>query len=206
MLDINWWAKFRTAHASTTHNPKAAAVALESHILFLQWFCPRKLVHQSSLCTEVVLRARKVLFKFAVRHGLLDNGLASGRPAKKPHLTKKNIRDWLELCRKYRDWVAEDWCKVVFLMELPPTFKRVWKDAYLHKKKWTFVDSCIVPTVKHPETIHGLCGVASHLAELAHSPFCQRIWSWTKNGIKKFSGQHLLRTIRSGAFGFFPLW
>ena len=56
-----------------------------------------------------------------VRRRLLDNGLASRKAAKKPFFTKKNISDRLadEFCRKHKDWVVEDWCKVIFSDEAP---------------------------------------------------------------------------------------
>ena len=51
----------------------------------------------------------------AVRRRLLtDFDLAARRPAKKAMLTAKNIRDRLAFCRKYKDWTADDWMKVMF--------------------------------------------------------------------------------------------
>uniref|UniRef100_A0A9J8A6Z0 Tc1-like transposase DDE domain-containing protein n=1 Tax=Cyprinus carpio carpio TaxID=630221 RepID=A0A9J8A6Z0_CYPCA len=62
----------------------------------------------------------------------------------KPLLSKKNIRDRLMFCRKYSEWTAEDWGKVIFSDEAPfrlfgASGKRL---------------SCVMPTVKHPDTIH----------------------------------------------------
>ena len=31
------------------------------------------------------------------------------KAAKKPLLSRKNIRDRLIFCKRYRDWTAEDW-------------------------------------------------------------------------------------------------
>ena len=36
--------------------------------------------------------------------------------AKKPLLSRKNIRDRLIFCKRYRVWTAEDWGKVISLM------------------------------------------------------------------------------------------
>ena len=44
-----------------------------------------------------------------VRRRLLEDGLVSRRAAKKPLLSRKNIRDRLIFCKRYRDWTAEDW-------------------------------------------------------------------------------------------------
>ncbi|ROL53202.1 Transposable element Tcb2 transposase [Anabarilius grahami] len=54
-----------------------------------------------------------------VRRRLLEDGLVSRRAAKKPLLSKKNIRDRLIFCRKYSEWTAEDWGKVIFSDEAP---------------------------------------------------------------------------------------
>ena len=49
-----------------------------------------------------------------VRQRLLEDGLLSRRAENKPLLSRKNIRDRLIFCKRYRDWTAEDWGKVVF--------------------------------------------------------------------------------------------
>uniref|UniRef100_A0A4W5Q2P1 Transposase Tc1-like domain-containing protein n=1 Tax=Hucho hucho TaxID=62062 RepID=A0A4W5Q2P1_9TELE len=46
-----------------------------------------------------------------VRRRLLEGGLVSSRAAKNPLLSRKNIRDRLIFCKRYRDWTAEDWGK-----------------------------------------------------------------------------------------------
>ena len=61
-----------------------------------------------------------------VRRRLLEGDLVSRShfSAKKPLLSKKNIRDRLIFCERYRDWTAEDWEKVIFSDESPalPSF------------------------------------------------------------------------------------
>jgi hypothetical protein len=54
-----------------------------------------------------------------VRQRLLEDGLLSRRAAKKPLFSRKNIRDRLIFCKRYRDWTAEDWGKVIFSDECP---------------------------------------------------------------------------------------
>ena len=44
----------------------------------------------------------------------MEDGLVSRRAAKKPLFSRKNIRDRLIFCKRYRDWTAEDWGKVIF--------------------------------------------------------------------------------------------
>ena len=48
-----------------------------------------------------------------------EDGLVSRRTAKKPLLSRKNIRDRLIFCKRYRDWTAKDWGKVIFSDESP---------------------------------------------------------------------------------------
>ena len=54
-----------------------------------------------------------------VRRRLLENGLVSRRAEKKPLLSRKNMRDRLIFCKRYRDWTAEDWGKVIVSDESP---------------------------------------------------------------------------------------
>ncbi|CAJ0948394.1 unnamed protein product [Ranitomeya imitator] len=54
-----------------------------------------------------------------VRRRLFEQGLVSRRAAKKPLLSRKNIRDRLIFCKRYREWTAEDWGKVIFSDECP---------------------------------------------------------------------------------------
>jgi len=54
-----------------------------------------------------------------VRQRILEYGLVSRRAANKPFLSRKNIRDRLIFCKRYRDWTAEDWDKVIFSDESP---------------------------------------------------------------------------------------
>src|SRR6185436_2286437 len=49
-----------------------------------------------------------------IRRRLFDAGLRSYRPARKPQLSKKNVKDRLIFCRKYRNWTAEQWERVLF--------------------------------------------------------------------------------------------
>ena len=39
--------------------------------------------------------------------------------SKDPLLSRKNIRDRLIFCKRYRDWTVEDWSKVIFSDESP---------------------------------------------------------------------------------------
>uniref|UniRef100_A0A8K9X8F3 Tc1-like transposase DDE domain-containing protein n=1 Tax=Oncorhynchus mykiss TaxID=8022 RepID=A0A8K9X8F3_ONCMY len=90
-----------------------------------------------------------------VRQRLLKDGLVSRRAAKKPLLSRKNIRDRLIFCKRYRDWTAEDWGKVIFSDESPfRLFGASGKKLVRRRQGELYHQSCVMPTVKHPDTIH----------------------------------------------------
>ena len=71
-----------------------------------------------------------------VRQRLLEDDLVSRRAAKKPLLSRKNIRDRLIFCKRYRDWTAEDWGKVIFSDESPfQLFRATGKKACPEKAR-----------------------------------------------------------------------
>ena len=78
--------------------------------------------HEDRLLKLIQLRDRRTTStqlaqewqQAGVRQRLLEDGLVSRRAAKKPLLSRKNIRDRLIFSRRYRDWTAEDWGKVIF--------------------------------------------------------------------------------------------
>ena len=90
-----------------------------------------------------------------VRRRRLEDGLVSRRAAKRPLLSRKNIRDTLIFCQRYRDLTAEDWGKVIFSDESPyRLFRASGKKLVWRRKGERNHQSCVVPTVKHPEIIH----------------------------------------------------
>uniref|UniRef100_A0A9J7Y3D4 Uncharacterized protein n=1 Tax=Cyprinus carpio carpio TaxID=630221 RepID=A0A9J7Y3D4_CYPCA len=58
--------------------------------------------------------------------------------AKKPFLSKK----------------VEDWCKIISLINLPSDCLGHLENSIKRRKGERYHESCDVPTVKHPETIH----------------------------------------------------
>ncbi|RXM98625.1 Gamma-enolase [Acipenser ruthenus] len=90
-----------------------------------------------------------------VRRRLLENGLVSGRPAKKPLLSQKNISDRLNFCRTYKDWTKDDWAKVIFSGVSPfSCFGNRGRFRVRRQKGERYKPECTVPTTKHPETVH----------------------------------------------------
>lgn len=83
-----------------------------------------------------------------VRRRLLDSGLKSYKPARKPRLSAKNIKDRLKFCKKYQNWSAAQWETVMFSDE--STFTQFYS-YYQHvrrpsKKRYDI--KYVVPTVK----------------------------------------------------------
>lgn len=112
-------------------------VSYESSHLLVQSLLSRWVGVSESACT--------------VRRRLLDKGLVSRRAAKNSLLSKKTINDRLKFCRQYKDWTAEDWCKVVFSGEAPfQLFGTSAKSIVRKRKGKHYCESCVMPTVKHP--------------------------------------------------------
>uniref|UniRef100_A0AAZ3SD63 Transposase Tc1-like domain-containing protein n=1 Tax=Oncorhynchus tshawytscha TaxID=74940 RepID=A0AAZ3SD63_ONCTS len=90
-----------------------------------------------------------------VRRRLLEDGLVSRRSAKKPLLSRKNIRDRLIFCKRYRDWTAEDWGKVIFSESSFQLFGASGGKKLVQRRQGErYHQSCVMPTVKLPEIIH----------------------------------------------------
>uniref|UniRef100_A0A8C8II28 Heat shock 70 kDa protein 12A n=1 Tax=Oncorhynchus tshawytscha TaxID=74940 RepID=A0A8C8II28_ONCTS len=74
--------------------------------------------HQYRACSGMAAGRYECISR-TLRRRLLEDGLVSRRAAKKPLLSRKNIGDRLIFCKRYRDWTAEDWSKVIFSDESP---------------------------------------------------------------------------------------
>uniref|UniRef100_A0AAZ3RNY5 Transposase Tc1-like domain-containing protein n=1 Tax=Oncorhynchus tshawytscha TaxID=74940 RepID=A0AAZ3RNY5_ONCTS len=104
-----------------------------------------------------------------VRQRLLEDGLVSRRAAKKPLLSRKNIRDRLIFCKRYR---VRTGVKSFSLMN--PLSDCLWhpeKKVCLEKARATISPvSCQQKSILKPF----MCGVASQPREWVHSQFCLR--------------------------------
>uniref|UniRef100_A0AAZ3RN43 Transposase Tc1-like domain-containing protein n=1 Tax=Oncorhynchus tshawytscha TaxID=74940 RepID=A0AAZ3RN43_ONCTS len=122
-----------------------------------------------------------------VRRRLLEDDLVSRRAAKKPLLSRNNIRDRLIFCKRYRDWTAEDWGKVIFSDESPfLLFGEPGKKLVRRRQGERYHQSYVMPTVKHPEIIHVWgCFSAKGVGSLTNLP--------KNTAMNKEWHQHILR-------------
>ena len=72
----------------------------------------------SSSCIVARLPDEVQVSSRTIRRRLHDEfNLKAYRPAAKPKLSAKNIKDRIKFCRKYQNWTIEDWKKVMFTDE-----------------------------------------------------------------------------------------
>lgn len=85
-----------------------------------------------------------------VRRRLVDAGLFSRRPAKKPLLSKKNVKARLNFAQKYVDWTPDQWKKVVWSDESKFNLFRSDGMSYVRRPVGKRLNKkYIAPTVKH---------------------------------------------------------
>ena len=100
--------------------------------------------HQYRACSGMA--AGRSAFTRTVRRRLLEDDLVSRRAAKKPLPCRKNIRDRLIFCKRYRDWTAEDWGKVIFSDESPfRLFGASGKKLVWRRQGERYHQSCVMP-------------------------------------------------------------
>ena len=88
-----------------------------------------------------------------VRRRLFTSGLKARKPAKKPLLSKKNIRDRIAFCKKYKGWTSDDWENVFFSDE--STFSQFYNfTGYVRRPKGKRHDQkYCTSTVKQPKKL-----------------------------------------------------
>ncbi|KAK1784857.1 hypothetical protein P4O66_018292, partial [Electrophorus voltai] len=72
--------------------------------------------------------------------------LGAKKGSKEATSLQENIKDRLTFCRKYRDWTAEDWGKVIFSEEAPFRLWDVWTNDCPEKKTVSATLSPVMPT------------------------------------------------------------
>lgn len=75
------------------------------------------------------------------------------KAAKKPLLSKENAKGRLEFCQKYKDWTAEDWCKVIFSDVSSFQLFATSGKGSARRNDEAHREACVVPAVTDPDTI-----------------------------------------------------
>lgn len=132
--------------------PKCTTARQDRHLTRL---CLQDRTASSFALRRDVLEADGNISARTVRRRLVQFGLRSRRPAKKPLLSKKNLKDRLKFCRLHKDWTADDWAKVVFSDESPfSCFANRGGIRVRRRPGERYKLICTLPTIKHPETVH----------------------------------------------------
>jgi transposase len=90
--------------------PKVTSARTDNSILVMCKRSPRA----SSSKIQLQLPIEEKVSTRTIRRRLFCSGFKSRRPAKKPMLTRKNIRDRIYFCNKYKNWSPDDWENVMF--------------------------------------------------------------------------------------------
>jgi transposase len=89
-----------------------------------------------------------------VRRRLHDTFALKARvPAKKPLLSKKNIKDRIAFCRKYREWTPEQWQGVLFSDESAFYQFQNYQKYIRRPANCRFNIRYTIPTVKHSTSV-----------------------------------------------------
>lgn len=83
-----------------------------------------------------------------IRRRLLAAGLRAYRPATKPRLSKKNIKDRLAFCKAYKEWTIDQWRRVMFSDESTLTQHTTFARHVRRPPGKRFHQSYTIPTVK----------------------------------------------------------
>jgi transposase len=109
--------------------------------------------HPTWSSTQIATSSDAGVSPRTVRMRLLkDFQLPSRKPAKKAKLSKKNIKDRLTFCRKYKDWTAEQWKNVMFSDESTFSQFSSFVRHVRRPKNQRYNMRYVVPTVKQAPT------------------------------------------------------
>lgn len=153
----------RTAYSKPKGRKRCTTARQDNAIMLAIKKSPKK----SSTAIKTSLAGDSSPSARTIRRRLCNNGFKSYKPAKKPILSAKNIRDRLEFCNKYKDWTEEDWSKVMFSDETTITQLYAFTRHVRRPINRRFDDKYLVPTVKNAPKImiwgaicsQGRCGL-----------------------------------------------
>lgn len=102
---------------------------------------------------QIALEMRSPVSSRTVRRRLLTEfNLPSRRPARKPRLTAKNIKDRLRFCRVYRQWTSDNWMKVLFSDESTFSQFRSYVRHVRRPRNERYNTRYVIPSVRQAPT------------------------------------------------------
>ncbi len=122
--------------------------------------------------------------------------LPSRRPAKKPSLSSKNIKDRIAFCRRYAHWTDEDWQKVIFSDEAMILQFNCYKTTIRRPVNQRYSPRYTIPVVKNPPKVmvwgdiscHGRAGL--HILTPGETVNAQKYLDILKEKLPFFSNFH----------------
>src|SRR6218665_3059686 len=107
-----------------------------------------------------------------IRRRLFDVGPRSYRPARKPKLSLKNIKDRMTFCHKHKLWTSDQWERVIFSDE--STFTQFYSFCRHVRRpaKQRYNPKYLIPTVKQPPKFM-VWGAVSGVGQLGYG-LCQK--------------------------------
>lgn len=88
-----------------------------------------------------------------IRRRLVQAGLSCYRPAKKPALSKKNIKDRLAFAKRYQHWTVDQWRKCMFSDETTISQHGTWVRHVRRPANKRHDQRYTIPTVKNPPKV-----------------------------------------------------
>lgn len=110
--------------------------------------CISSTMIEANLPSSISLSSRTIRRRLQV-----DYKLRSYRPARKPSLSCKNIKDRLAFAKKYQHWTVEQWRKVIFSDETIVRQFENLKPRVRRPPGQRFNNRYVCPTVKHSPAI-----------------------------------------------------
>lgn len=109
--------------------------------------------HPTWSSMQIALETRSTVSSRTVRRRLLTEfNLASRRPARKPRLTAKNIKDRLRFCRVYRQWTSDNWMAVLFSDESTFSQFRSYVRHVRRPRNERYNTRYVIPSVRQAPT------------------------------------------------------
>ena len=128
--------------------PRKTTQRTDRHIIKIASANP--FLSSEKILGEITPEDGKIISSRTVRRRLVNVGLFSRRPAKKPLLSKKNVKARLVFAQAHINWTVEQWKKVIFSDESKFILFNSYGIQHVRRPAGKRLDpKYTVPTVKH---------------------------------------------------------